>query len=322
MWLFSHLEPFRGPLDRLVVTTAVLAIASGCHPPIASEGDDPSGTGQSPEATETDPDNDGGWPPGMSVVCDLGPSHGLVGHWSGDEGLSDAAMTHDGFLVPLRPTGEYGAIERHPPTGASATIAPGRDGEAFAFDGTSFIEVPDAPLLNPTVGLTLAAWVYVTGGTTYLDIVGKDGETESRQYLLGVSKHWRFRPHIGTVERLRYFDGSTPIENNRWYHVAMTYDVPTGELVVFVNGEPDGSQVVPEGRRCISVTSQAVRIGGGAPEGRAQLPFYGRIDDVRIYDRALTRDQIRQLHALQEPDVPPLGHGEHGVAARADGGVP
>jgi hypothetical protein len=294
----------------LATAVGALTLATACQPPATTgggftePGDDPRNPGKSGEDLGTD--HDGGWPPGMSVVCELGASDGLVAHWSGDDGLFDEVNANDGYVVPLAPTGEWGEIERQPPTGSSAPIAPGHDGEAFDFDGSWFVEVPDAPELNPTVGISLAAWVKVTGGTTYLDIVGKDGETESRQYMLGVSNGWRFRPHLGTVERYRYFDGATPVQVNAWYHVVMTYDVPSGELILYVNGDEDGRQVVPEGRRCISVTQQPVRIGGGAPAGRGQLPFYGLIDDVRIYDRALTVDDVRQLYDLQEPEVPPL----------------
>ena len=66
-------------------------------------------------------------------------------------------------------------------------------GQAFSFDGSGFIEVPDDPALNPTVGVTLVAWVDITGGSTYRDIVSKDGETFDRQYLLCAATDDRVR---------------------------------------------------------------------------------------------------------------------------------
>ena len=77
-----------------------------------------------------------------------------------------------------------------------------------------------------------------------------------------------------------------------WYFVAATRDSATGELAVYVNGARTGSSVfsaVPN--------TQAVplRIGMSyyVPSGEY---FKGAIDDVRIYNRALSAQEIQQLY--------------------------
>lgn len=57
----------------------------------------------------------------------------------------------------------------------------------------------------------------------------------------------------------------------------------------------DAQMVVPAGDRCIVDTPQPLRIGGGAPSQYDQLPLTGMLDEVRIYDRALTAPEIAGL---------------------------
>ena len=69
----------------------------------------------------------------------------------------------------------------------------------------------------------------------------------------------------------------------------MTYD--GSSLALFVDGALDGSMAVSGS---IITTTQPVRIGGGAPAG-APLHFQGLIDEVSIYDRALTAVEIQAI---------------------------
>jgi hypothetical protein len=179
------------------------------------------------------------------------------------------------------------AGENHGTLHNGAGFAPGFDGvgQAFSFDGVDdHILVPDSPSLNPLDQLTLEAWVYITGKQgADRDIVSKDGETAERQYLLTASRLNRFRAHVFVYRQgLHVFDGATPVELDRWYHVRMTYDGFSVRLYV------DG---VRDGFRCASgpmfAFPQPVRIGGGAPSDRQQLHFAGRIDEVQIHRRAL-----------------------------------
>lgn len=283
------------PKPGAALVGAMLALFSGC-----SSGDgsgDGSGSvqddrfhGDSGDGSQRGDSGSGsasadGAPPldsGLSHdPCTIGDTYDLAGHWTGDGDARDVAGDHHGSY---RPAGSD-----------TLSFAPGVHGLSFSFDLDGFVEVPDAAGLNPTGGITLAAWAYVTAYGTYREFVSKDGETDDRQYLLNVSNINRFRAHVGTVGGFQYFDGDTHVELDRWYHAAMTYDPETGELILYVDGAPDGSLEVPEASRCMIRTSQPVRIGGGAPEGLPQLLFPGRVDDVRLYGRALTPEEIQEL---------------------------
>ena len=162
-------------------------------------------------------------------------------------------------------------------------------GRAFSFDGLDdHVVVPDSDNLNAANGITVEAWVYLTGKQGQnRDIISKDGELTQRQFILTASNLDRFRAHVGVTGGLQFFDGQVSVQLNRWYHVAMTYD--GASLKLYVDGKLDGS--IPVSGPIVA-TTEPVRIGGGAPVGRAPLHFPGLIDEVQIFNRALSDCQI------------------------------
>jgi hypothetical protein len=99
------------------------------------------------------------------------------------------------------------------------------------------------------------------------------------------------------------------LERSRWYHVAGTYDKTTGNMNLYVDGKPAGERTVTGAD--IVQSSKDIKIGQGKPR-RPMNPvraftfidsysFDGLIDEVRIYDVALTSDQIAQSYENLEP---------------------
>ena len=80
-------------------------------------------------------------------------------------------------------------------------------------------------------------------------------------------------------------NGTTAMPLNTWTHLAVTYDGAT--LRMFVNGSPVSS-VALAGAAVVS--SGALRIGGNSVWGEY---FKGLIDEVRVYNRALTAAEIQ-----------------------------
>ena len=94
-------------------------------------------------------------------------------------------------------------------------------------------------------------------------------------------------PHLLGFSGFHVFDGATDVLLDRWYHVAMTYD--GSSLKLYVDGELDGSCSVSG---TVITTTQPVRIGGGAPAGDP-LHFKGLIDEVELFNRALSECEVR-----------------------------
>jgi len=85
--------------------------------------------------------------------------------------------------------------------------------------------------------------------------------------------------------------GATALQPNTWYHVAGVYDAATQTLNVYLNGQLDNGQLV--GTVTTSQQNSALNVNIGRRAGNTGFEFSGRIDDVRIYDRALTQAEIQ-----------------------------
>ena len=161
----------------------------------------------------------------------------------------------------------------------------GRFGSALTFNGSSSrVTVAHASDLNLTTGMTLEAWVFPTTTSGVRDILIKEGSGVDIYNLY--ARNWRGRPesNILTGGTNRTAEG-TALAANAWTHVAGTYDGTT--LRLYINGVQAASTTVSGP---IASSTGPVRIGGNSLWGEY---FQGRIDEVRIYNRALSQAEIQ-----------------------------
>ena len=132
--------------------------------------------------------------------------------------------------------------------------------------------------------MTLEAWIYPTINSGTRDVVVKEGLNVDIYNLY----HRNFR---GFPEGNVYVGGTnrtaegTALPINTWAHLATTYD--GSALRLYVNGTEVATTTLSG---AISTSAGAVRIGGNSIWGES---FQGRIDDVRIYNRALSATEIQ-----------------------------
>jgi ABC-type dipeptide/oligopeptide/nickel transport system ATPase subunit len=159
------------------------------------------------------------------------------------------------------------------------------NGAAYSFDGVAdLITVPDGPGLNPPV-ITLSAWIKpATGNGLDRGILSKYGDASEAQYMLMLMANNRIRAQIATSQGVTFVDGSTDALFQTWIHVCMTYDGSTIEL--YMNGYHESS-VGASGS--LNITSQSLQIGHYSTGSNY---FPGSIDDIRIYDRALSAEEV------------------------------
>ena len=169
----------------------------------------------------------------------------------------------------------------------NATWGPGKFGSAAVFNGTNaWVTVANAASLNLTTAMTISAWVRPATLSSWRTIVLRErapGLSYSLYATDGVS-----RPPSGYVNF-----GSSDISIvapsllalNTWTHVALTYD--GSALRLYVNGALVTTRTVSGS---IRTSTGALRIGGNAVWGEY---FAGSIDEVRIYNRALTLTEIQ-----------------------------
>jgi hypothetical protein len=161
----------------------------------------------------------------------------------------------------------------------------GKHGGALSFNGSSSkVTIADAPSLDLTDAMTLEGWVYPTAlGTAWRTVLFKERQS-GPAYSLYANQDTS-RP-VGQVsiggEQNALGSGTLPL--NAWSHLAATYDGET--LRLYVNGAQVGTKTVSG---LIPTSAGPLRIGGNSIWGEW---FKGRIDDVRVYDVALTPAQI------------------------------
>jgi glucose/arabinose dehydrogenase/chitodextrinase len=197
---------------------------------------------------------------------------GLVAAYSFNEGAGTSVTDASG-------TGNAGSI------GTATWTSTGKYGNALSFNGSSArVTVPDSSSLRLTTGMTIEAWVNpTTVNAAWRDVIYKGND----DYYLEATSSNGGRPvgggTFGGVNGETY--GTSNLAATTWTHLAATYDGTT--LRFFVNGT-QVSSVARSG--AIATSSGALSIGGDALYGQY---FSGRIDDVRIYNRALTAPEIQ-----------------------------
>jgi len=171
-------------------------------------------------------------------------------------------------------------------------------GQAFNFNGSSsYVLVPSSPSIKPTGPFTVEAWVNYQGfasGQTGDAIVAKGQDVEGPiDWAMSIGSSKKFRVHLHMGSSWDQFDGATTLNTNTWYHVAMVYDGTN--MLAYVNGALDGSQTVSG---VLQATDNPLKIGAYSPVNGSQSKdwFYGRIDEVSIYDRALSSTEILSIY--------------------------
>ncbi len=203
---------------------------------------------------------------------------------------------------PEKTTAFLSRTEAPAPAGNALRLAPGRVGAAFDATGANHLELPHSPALDPPQ-LTVETWVRATSfpkdGDPRRWLVNKNAnEWVEGHYaiLLSADRAGAYLNIGGGKENV--FSVWTPgpvLKAGQWHHLAFTYD--GASLRLFVDGQPAGETAINRPR----VPGQTPLALGVRQDG--YLHFQGRLDEARVFDHALTAEQIR-LH-FSDPSRPP-----------------
>ncbi|MFD2543114.1 LamG-like jellyroll fold domain-containing protein [Lacinutrix gracilariae] len=145
--------------------------------------------------------------------------------------------------------------------------------------------------------VTIMAWVKIdptSAGTSYATIAGED--VSCRLYVQNGNK---------LVFGTRTTAGTTNIVNginvayNEWHHVTGTFSATTGMQTVYVDGEKSDSKYltsqIGQVIQASASSNGAFEIGRFSNNASDKQYFNGEIDEVRVFDSALTEDQIQRM---------------------------
>src|SRR5258706_318946 len=180
---------------------------------------------------------------------------------------------------------------------AATWTTAGKFGSALVFNGTSAqVTVPNATSLQLTTGMTLEVWVFPTGSLAgWRAVLDKNVDG----YYLMASSDPNNRPAVGGTWTGGNQNTAAPsaLVLNAWTHLAATFDGATVRLYV------NGAQVASQAQTTpLATTTEALQIGGDSYPNEF---FAGRIDEVRIYNRALTQAEIQSDMATPVGGTPP-----------------
>ena len=202
--------------------------------------------------------------------------HGPVGYWHADDGTANDQSDHniDGTFLNGATTSPKGVV-----------------GKAFSFDGVDdWIHIDSANYESQQ--LTVAAWVYHDSFSLppgrierYITLTGDGGDR-------AVIRHGGH----GSLEFYMTIDGvfrdifvANVLQEDRWHHAAGTYD--GGTMRLFLDGiELDNFAV-----------SGAVSKSTWGFFSNSDESINGLLDEIRIYNRALSVSEIRELTSIPEP---------------------
>jgi hypothetical protein len=209
-------------------------------------------------------------------------AQGLVGHFPFDGTSADAT-------APCR-GGDFREGE--------GKFADGLMSEAAEFDGKRFIDMGDAGRFDRTDAFSYGAWVFPVDATNGAIIARMDEKTGS----IGHNLYWQngliHFQLINHVPDNMITLVSAPVPANRWHHVFATYD-GSGKgagAKVYLDGKPlEMTVTVDTLTKSIVSTKVPLTIGARTPGSR----YTGRIDDVRLYNRVLSPEEVAMLGGAQ-----------------------
>ncbi|MEO6435044.1 MAG: DUF1553 domain-containing protein, partial [Tepidisphaeraceae bacterium] len=172
-----------------------------------------------------------------------------------------------------------------------AKFAPGMLKHSADFDGKTLIDLGDVGRFEKTDPFTLAAWVFPTDATNAAFIARMDEKNKERGYNLYWQNGLIHFQILNQVPDNMITLVSAAVPANRWHHVVGTYDGSgkAAGMKVYLDGKPLAMTVGSDTLTGSIVANRVpLQIGARAP---GATRFIGKIDEVRIYNRALTADE-------------------------------
>ena len=178
----------------------------------------------------------------------------------------------------------------------------GKYGDALVFNGTNArVNINDSASLHLTTGMTLEAWVNPsTLNSNWRDVIYKGNDN----YWLEATSTSGSKPAAGATLGSSDVDtlGTAALTTNTWAFLTKTYNGST--LALYVNGTLVSS-LAHTGN--IATSTNPLQIGGDSIYGQY---FQGMIDNVRIYNSALTQAQIQTDMTTAVTSAAPVVTGE------------
>lgn len=233
---------------------------------------------------------------------------GLKGYWSFNGSDLSGTTAYDRSGVS-----STGTLTNGP------AVVEGVNGQALRFDGSDdYVTVPHGTTSDPTTQITLSAWVKRSGIGSQQFIIGKGraASISNNYYILQFTASNLLNLTLAdTTTVYSVSSNSTITDTNSWHHIVGTWDGATMRL--FINGIQDKNTAAFTGP--LDVDNDDLTIGNrGVFFNR---PFHGILDEVRIYNRAITSSEIKAQYDAGNPDKSNTSASQPQGTGRLDSGL-
>jgi beta-lactamase regulating signal transducer with metallopeptidase domain len=177
----------------------------------------------------------------------------------------------------------------------------GKKSSALDFNGwDSYIRTNKENEVNNAESITISSWIYPRRAKNWESWICKDGIKYASEWRIGFGENknseWGFTICNQILKRhywSNYWITDSKIELNKWTHIAVTADQIKNIITVYMNGRKIG---VLKNLRNYDKVEGAIRIGHQTDDN---VYFDGKIDDVRIYNRVLSDEEVRAVYEIE-----------------------
>jgi hypothetical protein len=182
-----------------------------------------------------------------------------------------------------------------------AGFAAGEVGQAFSLNGTNQdVLIGDPANLKLSPSFTIDAWINPNSVVDFRAVLTKWGQSDSLDnYAVWIEDAGNGTNQVNAQwvvsgPMCPCYDGISggSVPANTWTHVAVTYDGVTGDTALYINGSSVNSFTATP--HPLQTTDAPVYIGREAGDGTGRY-FPGRIDEVEVFNRALTQSEIQAI---------------------------
>jgi len=217
------------------------------------------------------------------------PQSGLIGYWNFDGDVSDSSGNSNDGTWSGSTTNRYVSGYR----GMAGT---------FASANSDYIEVPDAVSgnLGGVSAVTISAWIKRNAIGARHDILDLTISTTSSKIALNIQADNTIRLG-GRADGADSFQNevtTSTITDTNWHHVSGIMDIANDDIKIYVDGAEQTTSGTPSWTQTIFDADVGTRQVIGVSAGLSNGKFNGSIDETRIYNKALTAEEIYQLYSI------------------------
>ncbi|MBB1243900.1 LamG domain-containing protein [Streptomyces durbertensis] len=215
--------------------------------------------------------------------------------WQFDEGSGASAAEG---VTPAQYLGLHG--------GATAGVT-GKRGKALHFDGNTGYAATDVPIVNTNLGFSVSAWVKLDRKPDGPAIVANQPGNHGPGFDLYYSSHfdrWVFNQYETDAPDAKIIramaDKPGGVTAGKWTHLVGSYNSSAKTISLYVDAQLVGETPLPKAWDA----RRGFQLGAGLYGGEVKYFLPGAIDDVQLFDKRVTQNEVNKLYSHQQVGDP------------------